>query len=70
MKITDINFIEEDKTDKHLRKDITYLCKLFGQDSLPEWLVNKILKIRRNDRNFALLSSKGSIYAIKQKGEG
>ncbi len=59
MKITDIQFTDEDRTNKGMRKDLNYLNKLFKGD-LPEWLVGNVMKVRRNDNNkdLGLLNSK------------
>lgn len=56
-----INFLEEDKKDKGLRKDITYLTKLF-KDKLPKWLVDNVLKVRRGSRGSKLLSGKEGVW--------
>jgi len=47
MKRSEIQFVESDKRLKNLRKDITYLCKVFGADNLPEWLIINVLRVNR-----------------------
>jgi hypothetical protein len=64
--VSEIKFIEEDKKDKGLRKDINYLVKMFGE-KIPKWLVTNVLKVRRGSRGFTLLSGKGSVYVDSQK---
>ena len=47
MKLSEIPFKESDKLLKNLRKDITYMCRVFGAHNLPEWLVTNVLRVNR-----------------------
>lgn len=42
---------EPDKKDKGLRKDVTYLHKVFGE-AIPLWLVYKVLQVYRRTRRY------------------
>ncbi len=52
-----IVYTDEDRKDKRLRKDIDYLNKVFKGET-PKWLVDNVIKIRRNDRKAKPLSRK------------
>ncbi|MGR3302379.1 MAG: hypothetical protein ACUZ8I_07720 [Candidatus Scalindua sp.] len=57
IRITDIQFTDEDRKDKQMRKSIAYLKKVFEED-IPEWIIDGMMKICRNDRHIELLSKK------------